>query len=333
MVATVKRPDRELLPILAQDQLLLGDRAAAEETYRKLLKAAPDDVPALRRVAAFFASQDPALAERSLRHAVELEPASRPVQLELAALLIARGSGDQLAEAMRLLQGAADAKSADNMEQSLLARLLLRRAQGDDHERAKQLLENLVAEGEASDDDHTTLVGLYQAEGRLRKATEHAFALATRRNPTPASVANYIDLLLKDQRVSEARPWLAKLSKLDPDSFATVNLSARQLAAEGKKKDAEKIVEAYLQRRLADTETADDKAQLLLAVGRLYSQIDLASQAERVLRQLAAASPLGYQHLATWLAKQERSEEAVDLCLQAAQRTRPPKARSRSSGA
>ena len=133
----VKHAEKDLLPVLAQDQLLMGDAEAAAQSYRKLLEVAPDDASVQGRVAAFFADRDPALAERCYRRAMELEPQARGQRLALASYLISRGGDTQFAEAGQLLDASSTGVKIDPLTQSLRARLLLRRGHADDHRAAR----------------------------------------------------------------------------------------------------------------------------------------------------------------------------------------------------
>ena len=302
MTASAKIPEQDLLSIVAQDQVLMGDAEAAEKSCRKLLKLAPEDPATLRRVAGLLVDRDPDLAEQCLRQAHALARDSRGPRLDLAAFLITRGSDAQLAEAAQLLDASAPGSQADAGVQRLQARLLLRRGEGDDRERGKRILDDLMARGEASDEDRSALADMYEAEGQPRKAQEYAYALVNRKNPQPAYVSRYVDLLLKDNRATEAEPWFAKLSAADPESFATLSLQARLLASEKRTSEIEPLVEAFLEKQLGQVKSDEELSQLYVAVGRLYAQLQMDVQAERTLRQAVAQSPTGNPALVNWLA-------------------------------
>src|SRR5262249_9656859 len=152
-------------------------------------------------------------------------------------------------------------------------------------------------------------------EGRVREAQEIAFVLANDKNAQPRDLARYVGLLLDDHRAPEAAPWLQKLVAADPRGFVTLSLRARYLASEKKQDEAADLIDNDLQKRLSDAKSNDDRAQVLLAAGRLYGELRMDEQAERVYKQLDSLSPTGYQSLALWLASRGRIDEAVELCL------------------
>lgn len=318
MANTVKLAPRQLLPIVAQDQILLGDNVAAERTFRQLIDIAADDEAALRKAAQFFATNDPATAERCLRRARSIEPQARAPRLDLAAFLINRGGDANLAEAAELLSGQSAETKADPLSQGLLARLLLRRGQAEDHERGQKMLEDLAARGDASDDDRLLLVDLYQNEGHAHDAEQQAYVLVNRKTPQPAHLVRYIDLLLREGHGFEAGSAFEKLAGIDPDSFTTLSLRARLMAARKETAGIEPLVEAYMQRALPTAKAEEDTYRMLLGAGLLYAQLQMDAQAERTLRQAALHSAEGYQTLAAWLASHNRSEEAVAMCIAAA---------------
>jgi tetratricopeptide (TPR) repeat protein len=317
MARSVKLPERDLILIVAQDQLLLDDQEGAAKSFRKALELAPTDTMVLNRAVAFFTDRDPEFAERSLRRARELDPEANGTRLGLASFLIGRGEQTQLAEAAGLLDSMSRETKGSARAQGLQARLLLRRGQPHDHQRAEKILEDLAARGEASDEDRAMIVDLYQIEGRAREAQEHAFALVNRNNPQPRHLARYVDLLLKDNRATEAGPWLKKLSAIDPQSFATLTLRARLLAAERRYGEIDSIVGMYFDERLTRATTDTEKSKVLLSAGNLFAQLQMDEQAERFLRRAAKLDPAAYPSLANWLARHDHIDEAVALLLQA----------------
>jgi exosortase len=317
LAASVRLPQHEVLLIVAQHQVALGNQAAATQSFRKALELAPTDALVLRRAAGFFADTEPALAERCLRQALDQDEASRDVKLELTRLLISCGNESQLAEAVTLLGSLTTGVKRDAAAQSLWAKLLLRRGNPGDHQRGRQLLRDVVESGEAADSDHLALIRLYESEGAVAKAEQYAYALANRKNPRPGHVATYIDLLLKEDRVVDASSWMTKLLQADPESLTTLSLRTRLLAKEGKTREIEPLVKAYAERRLAQTKSGQEKSQVLAQVGRLYADLQMDPQAERALRRLYSLTPEGRVPLALWLARHDRASEAVDLCLQA----------------
>jgi tetratricopeptide (TPR) repeat protein len=133
-------------------------------------------------------------------------------------------------------------------------------------------------------------------------------------------------LLLKDNRASEAAPWLKKLIAADPDGFATLSLQARSLLAEGNTDQVQPLAEEYLQQRLEQAKSPADRSKLLLSVGNLYSQLHMDRAAERTIRSAMTENAADYASLATWLAGHEKLPEAIELCLGAVAHDETPQA-------
>jgi len=322
MVRAVKLTDLELLPLLARDQMLMGDASAAEQSYRKLLVIAGEDGAILKQVADFFFDRDPALAEQCLRKAADLAPDAAAPRLNLVAYLIAKGDPKQLENATKLLESEPSTAAGAPRELGLKAQLLLRRGLNNDRAKGQRMLEELVALEQASDADRQSLITLYEADGQARKSEEQALALASRKSAHPDHLARYIELLLAHHRAAEVPTWLDKLAQVAPESWVTLNLRAQFLATEGKTADIETMIEAELGRQRA---RQDDKAQaqLLLAAATLYAEVKMDRQADRTFRQLASLSPDGYRPLAFWLASHEHGAEAIEICLESAKDNSP----------
>jgi Tfp pilus assembly protein PilF len=79
---------------------------------------------------------------------------------------------------------------------------------------------------------------------------------------------------------------------------------------------------AKLLKKVEENETQDNdtqEAQLALAVGNLYTAVDLHEPAERWYRRLLKLVPERYEPLAMSLARQGRMDEAIQLCIKAAE--------------
>lgn len=324
MCQAVKLEPQELLPIVGKEQELMGDASAAETTYRKLLEASPKNPAALQQVAQFFFDRDAALAEQCLRRAIDVDPKHEASRLNLASFLITKGSPEQIEAAAKVLNMNSSASSP--AEQGLQAHLLLKRGALDDRKRGQKLLEDLAAKDQASEADRLTLITLYEAEGRLRQSEEQGLALANRKNARPEQLARYVDLLLTHKRSSEAKPWLEKLVKAAPDTWATVGLQARMMAAESQTGGIEALIEAQLEK--SRNAAAAERTNLLMAAATLYADLHLDEQAERAFRRLAEESPEGYRPLSNWLATHDRATEAVEICLKLAETDSTPKSAS-----
>ncbi len=164
------------------------------------------------------------------------------------------------------------------------------------------------------------LAGVYRQVGRLEAACRwQQRLLATLEEPSPREIGACVDLLLRLGRHQEAGEWIEKLAAAAPDQLGTVALKARWLEATGQAEQIEETIEPVAEQRW--TAAADDppaQRGLALAVGDLYSSLDLHAAATRWYehyRELSGA----YEPLCLSLARQGRCGEAIRLCREAAQ--------------
>ncbi len=88
--------DNDALVMRGNIALERGDTAGAIADLRAVLRDQPGSVPILRTLArAHLANGEPALAEESIRNAMEAAPGDVSVRVELAQLLLQASRGDQ----------------------------------------------------------------------------------------------------------------------------------------------------------------------------------------------------------------------------------------------
>jgi tetratricopeptide (TPR) repeat protein len=104
--------------------------------------------------------------------------------------------------------------------------------------------------------------------------------------------------------------------------LGTVSLKARWLREQQRAGEIEPLVEGLSEKLLAKTDrkgkdATKQEAQLCLAIGNIYTAVDLHQAAERWYRRLVKLAPEGYQALAQGLARQNRLTEAIHACEEA----------------
>ncbi|HUT92892.1 MAG TPA: tetratricopeptide repeat protein [Thermoguttaceae bacterium] len=337
--------ERALALAMGYDRI--GDQEASETHYRELAQLAPNDVAVQKRLAAFLFDSDPEGAERALRRALRLAPDDREVRRALARLLTARGGLKQWQEAQQLIRQGGSPEGDSSVDRRLEAQLLVHRGGKDNLKKAKGLTEQLITDPEtATAQDHLLLAALYEAEGKLYAADREYAALVEWAEPDPAHLISYVDFLLRHDRLYDADrwltrldgvlpKWLAKLEKRAPDRWAKVRrragldatrLKARWLQAQGRTSEIKPLVDRLADALLKEAgETPEEKADVYRGLGDLCSAVDGHREAEHWYRLLADLIPERYEPLATATARQGRIDEAIGICVRAAESDDSPR--------
>ncbi len=324
IIENEKLSETQRASILARGYELLGDWEQAKANYRKAARLDADDAAAQLRLARYLlrtsAGEDRSEPEQLLRGVLERWPDSSPARWMLAELLVERGGEQQWQEAQRLVEEAGKDRTVPEVGRRVQAMLLTRRGGKENLAKAKQILEELVVSAKkAVASDRQWLARLYEIDGKVESARRQYLKLVTRENPSAAHLASYVELLLRHDLFDEADPWLKKLEALLPDKLGTTTLRAHWLRGKGQSAKIEPLVEALAEKFLKDlAKNKPREAELSLRVGNLYSTVDQNQAAERWYRRLVALAPERYEPLASALARQGRTREAVELCRGAA---------------
>lgn len=285
---SLDEPTRAFL--LAQAHQRLGDDANATVHYRRALELSPDAVTVQRAAAAFFGSRNRDLAETALRRVLELAPEDAASRRELATLLAAHGDNVRWQEAWRLAtQGEAENRQPTADDLRLQAKLLQGRGAEDSRRQALRRMETLAqSPQQLTADDRLLLSALYEGLGQFNQSREQFRELVTVRNPDPAHLAAYADLLLRHSRPAPAEAALDRLDALEPDNPRTAALRARWLKAVGRTADIGPLLESFVQRHLTAQRDRGAQRELLRAVADAYAAVG-DNAAARQLRARADA--------------------------------------------
>jgi len=319
MPETLNVPEEKRAFLLAQGYEVLGDREAARSHFLKAAAAAPNDAIVHDFVARFFASEnnfDQALVHQN--RALELVPKSGVLRRKVVVLLIKRGDAESLNRALGLVGGDTVVGQLDVEDQRLRAEVFLRKGGAEGRTQARSLLKAVTDAEKSLPADRMRLAHMLENDGLTGQAIEEAFLAASRKDASVQHVATYADMLLRNKRADEVAPWAERLVKEAPNAFPTVWIRARWLSDTGRRNEVEPLLEAFLKQRLSEAKSKPETASALLAVGNLYDQVSLDAAAERCYRELVTTTTNGYVPLAKWLARHQRVDEAISLCVQAA---------------
>jgi tetratricopeptide (TPR) repeat protein len=168
------------------------------------------------------------------------------------------------------------------------------------------MLEDLDAQQALTSEARFRLVQLYQAEQDEPRVEAHLQKLVETPRPNPRYLAQYANLLLRQGKLSQVEPIVAKLTRTAPESFTTLALRVRVLKTQRNEKEAVALVQKYVEGK---PPAAFSQAASLL------EEIDPAA-AEDLYRRFVAASnrPGDLLVLIRFLALQRKFDEAYALC-------------------
>lgn len=274
--------------LLAQLQLADGQVVAAGQQYQALAEREDAQPEHIARYAQFLFSQRQFdEAEPWLRKLEELAPERWETVALRSQWLNEKGRGE---EAVELIEPLAKQRLAEAEEPARQAAL------------AAQIA-NLYRQLELND----------QAVAWYERAVEPA-------EPRQEHLVRYIDLLLETEQLDEAAAQLQRLEQQAPGELPTVARRARWLKATGEESRLEPLIEQAAQQWIEQRrDEPQGEARVALTVGRLYSELDQPELAQRWYDQLRQLAPDQYAPLAMSLARQEQLDDAIQLCLEAAE--------------
>src|SRR5262249_55044440 len=313
--ASQKMPADQIPLVLAQCNEILGRLGQAEKQYEAVWAANPDSLSILRQVSDFYMRTGrPQLAEPHLRHIADPGAKASADELawsrrNLAVAMAASGDYLRLTEAMVLIeqnfQGQRPTIEDQRAKSFVLAVTPGRRKE------AMALLENAVSNRPPTENEIFFLARLYEAKGEWTDARSRLVRLVTSDTVQPQFLDSFIRSLLEHREIDEAQVWQARLEKIEPESFRTLELKARVLHAQGKTSDAVEVMQRFAEKKEAD----------LRLVATVLDQLGQAHVAEKMYRRWASTTkaPEALLVLADFLGRQGKTDEALDLCQKALQ--------------
>ncbi len=292
-----------------------GQTSKADDAFRAAIRKWPDDTR-VRLAAINFYETAGRLgeAEASLRHLLLRDPTMAYAIRKLATLLSAR-TNDNAAwqEALKVI--GPDGSGGDGPEDRLTRAIVYSRGPRPEHRaEAIKILQAIVADSPNSTVAQFELAKLYQRDGNLAKARDHARRAASTDDAGPEPILAFAGMLLLDNQVEAAGEQLSRLEAMAPDSLPTIELRARLLNAQGKAVEAGQLLEKAFEDRSKGVEAFVTGMGIL----QILDDLKLKEVYEKVGRQVAELSPEGSCAWAGRLAKLGRVEEAAKLLDEAA---------------
>jgi tetratricopeptide (TPR) repeat protein len=312
----LQEPQRGLA--LAQGSEMLGRLDDAERFFRAAVTAAPQDLAFARRLAEFLLRCGRlAPARETLDAIVAAQAESRDAQAAqawarrvVAELVGQRGTFRAFEAALQTLQKNADGKgqlAADDI--ALKARLLAARPEPVNWRAGIKAFQALAAVQPLSIGQRLQLAQLQERTGNWEDCRTGLISIAATPQTPPAILAMVVEKMLDHGEISAARTWIRRLQGVAPDSPMTRAVEARLAIATG---DRETAVAAARKLMPAADATVEQTEQLT-TTAKLFEELGFAKAADKLLAQLAGLSADGVLTRATFLGRQKRAGEALDL--------------------
>jgi tetratricopeptide (TPR) repeat protein len=301
LVTDPRLNDTQRIVVRAAGLELAGDRTASADVLRKAI------------------NNPPPMPDQTTPDG-QLEPADI-LRGVLAEMLVRQQTDETLQEAEQLIRDIVQRRPEAAEAQRTLAGILLQKGGQVNRRQALEIFEKLAADSKQfGRADAIVLARLRESEADWQGATQALQAMAADRDLTPAQLRELIRGLLQQDATDEAGQRIAQLEQMLPAEPATVELKIRWLKDTGQSAEIPAEVEAFEQQLLARAGNDPQRqSQARQVIGQLYTSVEMHEQATERYRQVKEADPRNYGTLVRSLAQQGYLDEAIQLCLDAAQ--------------
>lgn len=306
---------------------LAGKPLQAEATYDAALKASPNRFP-IRKLAVETKLQNRHMAQaqsllqeylaspQASNEAANAAWARRTWALSLASA----GTYPSYAHALELIDQNLKRDSNSDPDRRVEAMIQASFPTVASRDKALETLSRLAERANAlSLDDRIVMARLYLSRGEWVRSSQ-IFREVVAKSKDPRHLAAYVDALLGQKELSAAEDWQGRLETLAPRDFATVDLRARLLAAQGRYPEAfDRIVGAVAEGPTNLTESRRRAASLRLeAFGEELTRLNrkteanrFFTQAETLIRGKDGSTPRPSIVYLQFLVRRERGPEAL----------------------
>ncbi|MDA7977325.1 MAG: tetratricopeptide repeat protein [Pirellulales bacterium] len=304
--------------LAAQCHQLLGEFDEAETHYRRALRINGNkDMTMIRTAAPFFASRDRAFAIELLKEANRREPDANDITRLLAVLYSEAGTLDDWERAWKLL--AEESGEQGHLDdRRLLALMMLRRGNKDSQYEAAKIMEAVIAEStQKSPKDQRLLAEIHEKMGDLDVALAKMRDILNEPEPSLDARQYFVQLLIKAENFVEAE---TELTKMQEDASVPRGFLLHALCdiaqARGQQGKIDDIINDFIQPEIEkQQDNAPLQGQMMLVAADLSESFDRHAAAEIWHKKRLKLSSRTFTTYAIWLARQQRTSEAVDLAL------------------
>ncbi|MEX2171608.1 MAG: tetratricopeptide repeat protein [Pirellulales bacterium] len=323
-------PEDELPLVLARCYEITGRWFDAENRYRAAMENNPDDVRAMRFLAAYYLGNGYPIQANKLSHATPLinrilkaategkaEPQDENVlwaRRTAAEILAQTGDYQKLLKAERLLASNAVGGELAVEDQLRMARILAPRPEPISRLKAVALLSALKQNQPLAIGDDMILGKLYFLTSKWDQARPHMVELIARYPDAEAPRGTFIQMLLDrggTADLAEATRQLNRLAEVAPTAPSTMELVARLAIKTGKQAEARSALRRLLPADLS--QLSDDSIPAAARVAELITELKDYDTAEQLYRIIASKKPEYIPQLATFLGVHRDAEKGFEL--------------------
>ena len=290
--------------------------AKAEEAYRGATLTAPTDPRVARRFAEFLLRRGQLKpAKEELLRIIAMPEAAGTTSLYWARRKITQeftrnSTYRELLETLQILEQNTDAEGKLTPEDLKIEfAILMEREEPECWRRAISLLDDLKRRGDLDTEQRVLRAWLQDKLGNWLDSRESLFDIAAEQDCPPAVIATLVEQLIAHGELASARTWANRLRQNAPDAVMTVRLDAKLAIAAD---DREAAAEASRKLIPSGSLTPENAISMGL-VAQLVEELGFPKAADKLYKEYADVSAEGILARASFLGRQQRTDEAVEL--------------------
>ena len=290
--------------------------AKAEEAYRSATLTAPTDPRVARRFAEFLLRRGQLKpAKEELLRIIAMPEAAGTTSLYWARRKIAQeftrnSTYRELLETLQILEQNTDAEGKMTPEDLKIEfAILMDREEPECWRRAISLLDDLKRRRDLDTEQRVLRAWLQDKLGNWLESRESLFDIAAEQDCPPAVIATLVEQLIAHGELASARTWANRLRQNAPDEVMTVRLDAKLAIAAD---DREAAAEASRKLIPSGSLTPENAISMGL-VAQLVEELGFPKAADKLYKEYADVSAEGILARASFLGRQQRTDEAVEL--------------------
>ena len=307
--------------ILGEASAKISNAKAAIAFFNEASSIDPSQTMPHIRLAQVLLTTDTEKAEAEIRRALKMNPDSEVSKRLLASILSGKSGTKAWQELENILASLSTSNDLNAIKNRRLKAMILARRGGRENLAAsRSTLEELVANNDAaSSADRALLATAYEMEGNYDKALEQYQAIV-KGEPNAREISSYINFLLRQNDLTEAKRWLDRLASVNADGslnqkFAELLLNGQWLEKSDQVSEIPTLIDAFVQANQKEFEQEDIQLDFNLRVGNLFESLQQYDQAEKWYEEafkINAETSQGYQRV---LAQLGRHQDAIDIAV------------------